>query len=68
VLARKYVNCSVQLFSSTHKIGIVDAAKQIQRWLGDGTNKSPRLKGSKTGGEALIKIKAPAQGGEAGND
>ena len=30
--------------------------------------KSPRLKGSKTGGEALIKIKAPAQGGEAGDD
>ena len=66
-LARDYVNCGAQLFSSTHKIGIVDAAKQIQRWLNDGTNKSPRLKGSKTGGEALIKIKAPAQGGEAGD-
>ena len=53
-LARDYVNCSAQLFSSTHKIGIVDAAKHIQHWLNDGTNKSPRLKGSKTGGEALI--------------
>ena len=33
------------------------------------TIKNPRLKGSKTGGEnALIWIKAPAQGGEAGDD
>jgi len=57
----------VQLFSSTHKIGIVEAAAKLREWLGDGRNKNPRLKGSKTGGKALIKIKAPAQGGEAGD-
>ncbi|MEO7726021.1 MAG: ribosome biogenesis GTP-binding protein YihA/YsxC [Burkholderiales bacterium] len=36
-LARDYDNCSAQLFSSTRKIGIVDAAKQIQRWLSVGS-------------------------------
>jgi GTP-binding protein len=67
-LQREYANCSsTQLFSSTHKIGIVEAAAKIEEWLGDGRHKNPRLKGSKTGGEALIKIKAPAQGGEAGD-
>ena len=44
-LARDYVNCSAQLFSSTRKIGIVDAAKQIQRWLSVGGNKKPPVKG-----------------------
>ena len=44
-LARYYVNCSAQLFSSTHKVGIVEAAKQIQRWLGDARNKEPPVKG-----------------------
>jgi GTP-binding protein len=45
LLARDYVNCSAQLFSSTHKIGIADAAKQIQRWLSVGSNKNPPVKG-----------------------
>ena len=44
-LARDYVNCSAQLFSSPRKIGIVDAAKQIQRWLSAGSNKKPPVKG-----------------------
>jgi len=34
-LRAQYSNCSVQLFSSTRKLGVADAAKQIQRWLGD---------------------------------
>jgi GTP-binding protein len=68
-LQRDYVNYSVQLFSSTRKFGIVEAAARIQAWLwATAPIKNPRLKGSKTGGEALIKIKAPAQGGEAGDD
>jgi GTP-binding protein len=45
VLARDYLNCSAQLFSSTRKIGIADAAKQIQRWLSVGSNKKPPVKG-----------------------
>jgi len=44
-LARDYRHCSVQLFSSTRKIGIVEAANQIHTWLGDGTNKKPPVKG-----------------------
>jgi GTP-binding protein len=44
-LQRDYVNCSVQLFSSTHKIGIVEAAAKVQAWLGDGRNKKPPVKG-----------------------
>ena len=44
-LARDYANCSAQLFSSTHKVGIVEAAKQIQRWLGGSQNKKPPVKG-----------------------
>lgn len=44
-LARDYANCSAQLFSSTRKIGIVDAARQIQRWLSVGWNKKPPVKG-----------------------
>ena len=44
-LARDYINCSVQLFSSTHKLGIAEAAKQIQRWLGEAKNKKPPVKG-----------------------
>ena len=35
-LQRDYSNCSVQLFSSTRKIGITEAAAKIQEWLGDG--------------------------------
>jgi GTP-binding protein len=44
-LAHDHRNCSVQLFSSTRKIGIVEAANQIHAWLGDGTNKKPPVKG-----------------------
>ena len=44
-LAKGYPNCSAQLFSSTRKIGIADAAKQIQRWLSGGLNKKPPVKG-----------------------
>ena len=44
-LQRDYANCSVQLFSSTHKIGIVEATTKIQQWLGDGSNKKPPVKG-----------------------
>ena len=44
-LAHEYRDSSVQLFSSTRKIGIVEAAAQIQTWLSDGTNKKPPVKG-----------------------
>jgi GTP-binding protein len=44
-LARRFPNCTAQLFSSTRKIGIVEAAKQIQRWLNVGSNKKPPVKG-----------------------
>ncbi len=44
-LARNHANCTAQLFSSTRKVGIADAAKQIQRWLGVGWNKKPPVKG-----------------------
>jgi GTP-binding protein len=54
-LQRDYVSCSVQLFSSTHKIGIAEAAAKVREWLGDDRNKNPRLKGSKTGGKSLNK-------------
>ncbi len=36
-LARGYSNCTAQLFSSTRKVGIVEAAKKIQRWLSVGS-------------------------------
>ena len=36
-LARDYINCTAQLFSSTRKVGIADAAKKIQRWLSVGS-------------------------------
>ena len=69
------VACSVQLFSSLAASGVEDARAVIGEWLdlppqkADAQNKNPRLKGSKAGGKnALIGIKAPAQGGEAGDD
>ena len=40
---------------------------RILRGLGGGKRKPP-VKGDKTGGEASIVIKAPAQGGEAGDE
>ena len=45
LLRRDYANCSAQIFSSTKKIGIVEAAAKIQEWLGDGRNKKPPVKG-----------------------
>jgi GTP-binding protein len=44
-LARDHEIHSVQLFSSTHKIGIAQAAAKIHEWLGNGTNKKPPVKG-----------------------
>jgi len=40
-----YANSSVQLFSSTRKIGLVEAAAKVQHWLADGRNKKPPVKG-----------------------
>jgi GTP-binding protein len=71
--------CSVQLFSSLAATGVDCARAVIAGWLDlpfvrpiakpGAPNKNPRLKGSKAGGKnALIGIKAPAQGGEAGDD
>ena len=54
-LRQDYAGCSVQLFSSTRKIGIAEAAAKVREWLGDDLNKNPRLKGSKTGGKSLNK-------------
>jgi len=66
---------TVQLFSSHSTHGVDEARQVVAGWLGlEGAcavteNKNPRLKGSKAGGKnALIGIKAPAQGGEAGDD
>ena len=44
-LARTYPGCSVQLFSSTHRIGVAQASAKILEWLGRGTNKKPPVKG-----------------------
>ena len=71
--------CSVQLFSSLAATGVDCARAVVAGWLdlpvgqpiekAQAQNKNPRLKGSKAGGKnALIGIKAPAQGGEAGDD
>jgi GTP-binding protein len=71
--------CTAQLFSSLTGAGTDAAREVIAGWLdlpvppavekADAQNKNPRLKGSKAGGKnALIGIKAPAQGGEAGDD
>lgn len=73
------MQCSVQLFSSHVPSGVEEAREVIAGWLDlplpqprekpKPENKNPRLKGSKAGGKnALIGIKAPAQGGEAGDD
>jgi len=45
MLRRDYANCSAQIFSSTQKIGMVEAAAKIQEWLRDGRNKKPPVKG-----------------------
>jgi len=53
-LAGNYPPHSVQLFSSTEKLGLEGAEEVVLEWLGlTGTAgiKNPRLKGSKTGGE-----------------
>ena len=44
-LGRHYPNYSVQLFSSTRKIGIAEATAKILEWLGDDSNKKPPVKG-----------------------
>jgi GTP-binding protein len=75
-LAETGTGCSVQLFSSHDGSGVEAARGRIAAWLQlpanektGAQNKNPRLKGSKAGGKnALIGIKAPAQGGEAGDD
>jgi GTP-binding protein len=75
-LAERGWPCTVQLFSSHARTGVEQCRELIARWLDlpapattPAQNKNPRLKGSKAGGEsALIGIKAPAQGGEAGDD
>ena len=70
---------TAQLFSSLAGTGVESAQAVIADWLEiplpetvnktGAQNKNPRLKGSKAGGKnALIGIKAPAQGGEAGDD
>src|SRR5690606_20512330 len=70
---------SAQLFSSLTGAGVDAARAIVASWLDlpvppaiektGPQNKNPRLKGSKAGGKnALIGIKAPAQGGEAGDD
>lgn len=70
------VTFSAQLFSSHSTAGVDEARQVVARWLdiqledepAVTENKNPRLKGSKAGGKnALIGIKAPAQGGEAGD-
>ena len=77
LLAAQNLACSVQLFSSQTRAGVQEARQVVSEWLAlpacadenARANKNPRLKGSKAGGEnALIGIKAPAQGGEAGDD
>ena len=65
--------CTAQLFSSRARAGVEQVQRVVSAWLElpivERENKNPRLKGSKAGGEsALIGIKAPAQGGEAGDD
>jgi GTP-binding protein len=73
------IAASAQLFSSLTGSGVDAARAVIADWLAvsvpvsiekaGAQNKNPRLKGSKAGGKnALIGIKAPAQGGEAGDD
>lgn len=45
-LQMDYANCTVQLFSSTHKIGIAEATKIIGAWLEcDCVRKKPPVKG-----------------------
>ena len=67
-LARLYAGATVQLFSSLKREGL-DGGRGEDLRVGRGRRKKtkPRLKGSKAGAKkALIGIKAPAQGGEAG--
>jgi len=44
-LRHEYPCASVQLFSSTHKVGILEAAAVIEKWLGVHGNKKPPVKG-----------------------
>ena len=68
-LARGYANAACSSFRARANSVSWRPPTQIQRWLSDRMRKkNPRLKGSKAGGESLNWIKAPAQGGEAGDD
>ena len=44
-LRRAHLDASVQLFSSTHKIGILEAAARIEAWLAGDGHKKPPVKG-----------------------
>lgn len=44
-LSRRYAHCTAQLFSSTRKLGLAEAAQIIHRWLSVGRNKKPPVKG-----------------------
>jgi GTP-binding protein len=59
---------SVQLFSSLKRSGIEEAETVIGGWLGlSNKKKTPGQRGEKPGVKCLKLIKAPAQGGEAGD-
>jgi len=44
-LRREGLDARAQLFSSTHKMGIVEAADRIEAWLAGDTHKKPPVKG-----------------------
>lgn len=61
--------CTVQLFSSLKKTGIEECEAVLGRWLGipvPEPKKKPPVKGG-PGAKCLNGVKAPAQGGEAGD-
>ena len=60
---------SLQLFSSLKKTGVEAAEQVIGPWLAadDPERKTPDQRGEGRGSNALIEVKAPAQGGEAGD-
>jgi GTP-binding protein len=76
-LARLGSGYTAQLFSSLRRTGLAEAEAVFARWLGrqggqrpapgSGHKKAPSQRG-KPGAKRLKLIKAPAQGGEAGDD
>jgi GTP-binding protein len=76
-LARRGGGCTAQLFSSLRRTGLAEAEAIFARWLGrprgersapaSAHKKAPGQRG-KPGAKRLKLIKAPAQGGEAGDD